>query len=499
MTAVAERHSIVRKILKGLGIVAAAVVLAMVGLSVVFSIAGRDIEPPDVSDLLPPPLPPVEQSENMVPVLMDATNLCVKPYPDSALANFYRRDDWDHKLNVGGTNRVFTVEEATALVDRLLATNAALFAALDVAASRPHARYPSRLVMQYPLPEIYDTDAYSELCSFELTAYQYGVLVALRARRQRECGHCEEAVGGLLRLGEMFARLSYDHDTGILFMYGPDLPVTAELVKAIWHDDISDETCVRIGGALSRWAKMRREAMYRSHLVYFGCWHNFLSLERTELYERLFPSECFEPAPQLRECRWAGTLAKCAEWFVRNYPGYGSYAFQPNRTMLEFASEARADCPAAYTTPYSPEMRAQFAERAARMTTTEDTQLFRRNSLGRDCIKRGYASGGTYRFVGRIAFADEARRLTVAIARYRRKHGDAPTRLEDLVPEFLDEVPRDPFDSTRPIGYNAGQGTIHTVGAKGDFSGTIPKPNARYGGLKGDYYRYIYRIDGSLL
>ena len=65
--------------------------------------------------------------------------------------------------------------------------------------------------------------------------------------------------------------------------------------------------------------------------------------------------------------------------------------------------------------------------------------------------------------------------------------------------EVLDEVPRDPFDSTRPIGYNAGQGTIHTVGAKGDFSGRIPKPTARYGGLKGDYYRYIYRIDGSLL
>ena len=125
--------------------------------------------------------------------------------------------------------------------------------------------------------------------------------------------------------------------------------------------------------------------------------------------------------------------------------------------------------------------------------------VFRRNSIGINCLKGDYGSGGTFRFAGRIAFAGEVSRLAVAIARYRRKHGDVPASLEDLVPELMDEVPRDPFDSTRPVGYNAEQRTIHTVGAEGDFTGTIPKPGARYGGLHGDHYRYIYRIDGRPL
>ena len=495
----AKKYMIVRKVLKGFGIVIAAAVFAMAGLSAFFFIAGRDIDPPDVSDILPS-LPQVEPSENMVPVLMDATNLFVVTSPDRALAYFYRKDEWNHKLNVDGANRVLSAEEAAALVDQLLATNAALFAALDIAAARPHARYPDRLIMQYPIPELYDTDAYSALWSFEDTAYQYGVLVALRARRRRECGHSEEAVEEMLRLGEMFSRLSYENDTGLLlFLRGPDLPVAEELVVSAVKDDLSDETCVQIDAALEKWAKMRRESMRRADLVYFGRWHNFLSLDRAELYERLFPSERFEPAPQLSECRWICMLAKCAEWIVKNYPGYGRYAFQPNRTMQEFASEVRADCPQAYSTPYSPEVRARFAARAERMKKAESAHEFQRNSIGLGCINRGYGSGGAFRLVGRVAFADEVKRLAVAIARYRRKHGEAPARLEDLVPEFLDEVPRDPFDSTRPIGYNAEQGTIHTVGANGDFSGRIPRPGARYGGIRGGYYRYIYRIDGSSL
>ena len=51
-------------------------VLALAGLVVFFFIeGGHDVDPPDVSDLLPPAPPPIEPSENMVPVLMDATKL----------------------------------------------------------------------------------------------------------------------------------------------------------------------------------------------------------------------------------------------------------------------------------------------------------------------------------------------------------------------------------------------------------------------------------------
>ena len=53
---------------------ALAVVLTLAGLSAFFFVAGRDIDPPDVSDVLPPPRQPIADAENMVPILLDATN-----------------------------------------------------------------------------------------------------------------------------------------------------------------------------------------------------------------------------------------------------------------------------------------------------------------------------------------------------------------------------------------------------------------------------------------
>ena len=42
----------------------------------------------------------------------------------------------------------------------------------------------------------------------------------------------------------------------------------------------------------------------------------------------------------------------------------------------------------------------------------------------------------------------------IAVCAYRAKHGRLPARLADVVPEFLPEIPVDPFDSKRPVGYN---------------------------------------------
>ena len=103
-----------------------------------------------------------------------------------------------------------------------------------------------------------------------------------------------------------------------------------------------------------------------------------------------------------------------------------------------------------------------------------------------------------WRILGQLAFWDESNRAIMAIARYRRKHGSPPPTLEALTPEFLDAVPRDPFDAGRPLGYNAEQGTLHTVGADGKFSGKLPKPGRalRFGFGQKDMIR---RIDGSYL
>ena len=47
--------------------------------------------------------------------------------------------------------------------------------------------------------------------------------------------------------------------------------------------------------------------------------------------------------------------------------------------------------------------------------------------------------------VDREAARRAALRLTLAAQRYRRHHGDWPVKLEDLVPDFIDKLPSDPF------------------------------------------------------
>ncbi len=53
----------------------------------------------------------------------------------------------------------------------------------------------------------------------------------------------------------------------------------------------------------------------------------------------------------------------------------------------------------------------------------------------------------------------------IAIECFRRNNGELPEKLEQLVPEFLDELPTDPFDG-RPLRYTIRKNgyTVYSVG-----------------------------------
>lgn len=68
-------------------------------------------------------------------------------------------------------------------------------------------------------------------------------------------------------------------------------------------------------------------------------------------------------------------------------------------------------------------------------------------------------------------FRTLASRVAVAAQRYRRAHGgDYPTDLSQLVPAYMDAVPRDPFAPDRELGYDGSTLMLWTVGEEGDFS-----------------------------
>ena len=101
----------------------------------------------------------------------------------------------------------------------------------------------------------------------------------------------------------------------------------------------------------------------------------------------------------------------------------------------------------------------------------------RRNGCGTADVN-GHLQWMDGRNLGLHAFRTESQRVALAAACYRRQHGCYPPTLDALVPAFLVDVPRDPFDASKPLGYNAEQGTLHTVGVEGAFNGKIRDPRA---------------------
>jgi hypothetical protein len=80
-----------------------------------------------------------------------------------------------------------------------------------------------------------------------------------------------------------------------------------------------------------------------------------------------------------------------------------------------------------------------------------------------------------FKFVIRAQAQQAAARSVIAIERYRRIHGEAPKTLDQLVPEFLDQPPVDPFDGA-PLRYHSDAAgyKVYSIGPDGIDQGGEP-------------------------
>jgi hypothetical protein len=68
-----------------------------------------------------------------------------------------------------------------------------------------------------------------------------------------------------------------------------------------------------------------------------------------------------------------------------------------------------------------------------------------------------------------------AARTSLALRRYQLVHGELPAKLDELVPRFLKEVPKDPYDG-RPLRYSKEKKSVWSVGEDGvDSGGRLPE------------------------
>ena len=78
----------------------------------------------------------------------------------------------------------------------------------------------------------------------------------------------------------------------------------------------------------------------------------------------------------------------------------------------------------------------------------------------------------SYKLLFSMRFTSRVRTARLACRSYKAKYGRYPETLSALVPEFLAEVPRDPYDGEE-LRYNAKDGFIWTRGEALAFDGNV--------------------------
>lgn len=88
------------------------------------------------------------------------------------------------------------------------------------------------------------------------------------------------------------------------------------------------------------------------------------------------------------------------------------------------------------------------------------------------------AISGPFRTAGKVEATDGAATTAIAVTQYRLDHGDMPRRLSDLIPAYLDQLPRDPFNG-EPLRLviKSNNWVVYSVGPDGKDDGGTPVDN----------------------
>ena len=144
-------------------------------------------------------------------------------------------------------------------------------------------------------------------------------------------------------------------------------------------------------------------------------------------------------------------------------PGYARYSFQPNRTLSACRAGLDDFCRRIDVNVYD----SKYANESDRIVAGR----FSRNWLATRIPPVG-GMRGAYRSFFRMRLDAYAKTAVLACRSYKVKYGKCPESLSALVPEFLPEVPRDPYDG-KELRYNAKDCFIWTRGEKLAFDGDV--------------------------
>ena len=176
------------------------------------------------------------------------------------------------------------------------------------------------------------------------------------------------------------------------------------------------------------------------------------------------------PRTSFPDLTWKGLERQFIAALLTAFPGYAQYAFQPNRRLAAHRTECARFC-RKVDEPYDIEYaRAQNCGWQGGEKPRDFNPLhcnwLGEIMMGTTCYRNKYLAFFKRRF------EVNARIVACACQSFKAKYGDFPKTLDSLVPEFLPEVPRDPYDG-EPFRYNNDKLFLWTPGERLSFDGKV--------------------------
>ena len=438
----------------------AAVVAVWVAASLYFSVVGRDISGDFICEYLPPDLDLAPEENAYTAIKTFADNL---PNNTTLLATDYRLRN---AYLDGETNRL---DLADAARDYLAAEAATIAAAKGILASRGIAVAQDEVLdaaghicMLVRIGNVYKVKATYEASSVDLATGRASLMELHRVGRFLM--DSDSLVYGISALiGEALSGNA---------LYTAAKPLFAPEEDEAWRAHLRDLVREDMAGDAERWKRMAR----RSFAGYTRADVETAAKNRMKLLGVMYGKTLGDlfhlgsdvsARARLLDDTWDSTERNFLFALLMACPGYASYCFQPNRILDAHRAETDRFCrkvdEGTYDMSYAQERHAGL------WASDVDTSPLARNFLGQ---KKMPGRNDSYAMFYRMRFKLRSFIAVLACQSYRAKHGNLPASLDELVPEFLDEVPRDPYDGEK-LRWNAEKGYIWTKGRDGTFGGVV--------------------------